>query len=68
MNKKVCGKCNLEFEGDLEKCPVCDSNLFEKVAAIQVAAIVPEPELYPEMDKKPDAEKDKEVEDRKSVV
>ena len=59
MDKKYCGKCNQEFEGDLVKCPVCDENLFEKVATLQVAAL-PEPELYPEMEEDTDKALDKE--------
>ena len=48
MKKKVCGQCNLEFEGDLEKCPVCGKSLFEQVAELEVAAFIPKPEVEKE--------------------
>jgi rRNA maturation endonuclease Nob1 len=36
MKKKVCNACNLEFAGDLEKCPVCGKSLFEMAADVEV--------------------------------
>lgn len=44
MKKKVCGQCNLEFEADLEKCPVCGKSLFEQAVEVEFAAFIPKPE------------------------
>lgn len=40
MKKKACKKCDLEFETDLHKCPVCGEPLLEVLADEEIANIV----------------------------
>jgi rRNA maturation endonuclease Nob1 len=40
MKKKVCKKCDLDFETNLHKCPVCGESLIEVMVEEEVANIV----------------------------
>ena len=40
MKKKACKKCDLEFETDLHKCPVCGEPLLEVLADEEIANII----------------------------
>jgi RNA polymerase subunit RPABC4/transcription elongation factor Spt4 len=40
MKKKVCRQCNLEFDTDLDTCPVCGRHLFDLLEGAIVATAI----------------------------